>query len=191
LVSVSVIGLTIIGLHNSAYGPIGDARLPAPQGTLMAVIIKGVLSQDLPWGFIFVGAALAVVVQLCGVSGLAWAVGAYLPISTTFPIFIGGVIRWLSDRIRKQPAAEESELSSGMLFSTGLVAGGAISGLLVAVLISMEAGGALARIRDAAASVGAGLNLGIFGAGGEWSALFMFAILCVILLRRSLRKLEI
>jgi putative OPT family oligopeptide transporter len=190
LVSVSVIGLTIIGLHNSAYGPIGEARLPAPQGTLMAVIIKGVLSQDLPWGFIFVGAALALVVQLCGVSGLAWAVGAYLPISTTFPIFIGGAVRWLSDRIRKEPVAEESELSSGMLFSTGLVAGGSISGLLVAVLISME-GGVLARIRDAAASVGAGLDLGIFGEEGAWSALFMFAILCVILLRRSLRKLEI
>src|SRR5207244_10117793 len=92
LASVSVVGLTLIGLHHSQYGPIGEARLPAPQGTLMATVIKGVLSQDLPWGFIFVGAALSLVIQLCGVSGLAWAVGAYLPISATFPIFAGGAM---------------------------------------------------------------------------------------------------
>jgi putative OPT family oligopeptide transporter len=186
LVSVSVIGLTIIGLHHSAMGPIGGANLPAPQGTLMAVIIRGVLSQDLPWGFIFVGAALAVVVQLCGVSGLAWAVGAYLPISTTFPIFIGGAMRWLSDRITKQ--SDDSELSSGMLFSTGLVAGGSIAGLLVAVLISV---GALQGVVGAL-SIGSDWNvLGIFGGAAPWSALFMFALLCVILVRRSMRKLEI
>ncbi|MFP5284140.1 MAG: OPT family oligopeptide transporter, partial [Thermoanaerobaculia bacterium] len=190
LASVAVIALTLIGLHNSEYGPIGGERLPAPQGTLMAVIIRGVLSQDLPWGFIFVGAALAVVIQLCGVSGLAWAVGAYLPISTTFPIFIGGAMRWLSDRMRPAESREEadSEVSSGMLFSTGLVAGGAISGLLVAILLSMEG---LAGFRDAAA-VGANLNLlGIFGEAAPWSALVLFAVLCVILVRRALRRLEI
>jgi putative OPT family oligopeptide transporter len=185
LASVSVIGLTIIGLHNSNYGPIGGERLPAPQGTLMAVIIKGVLSQDLPWGFIFIGAALALVVQLCGVSGLAWAVGAYLPISTTFPIFVGGSMRWLSERIRK--TKEESEVSSGMLFSTGLVAGGSIAGLLVAILISSTA------LQGFMESVGIGrhLNLGIFGEEGTWSALFMFGVLCFLLVRRSLRKLEL
>lgn len=186
LVSVSVIGLTIIGLHNSAMGPIGGANLPAPQGTLMAVIIRGVLSQDLPWGFIFVGAALAVVVQLCGVSGLAWAVGAYLPISTTFPIFVGGAMRWLSDRITKQ--SDDSELSSGMLFSTGLVAGGSIAGLLVAVLISMDA---LQGVVGALNLGGTWNIAGIFGEEGKWSALFMFALLCVMLVRRSMRKLEI
>jgi putative OPT family oligopeptide transporter len=190
LASVAVIALTLIGLHESEYGPIGGERLPAPQGTLMAVIIRGVLSQDLPWGFIFVGAALAVVIQLCGVSGLAWAVGAYLPISTTFPIFIGGAMRWLSDRMRpaESRAEAESEVSSGMLFSTGLVAGGAISGLLVAVLISLEG---LSGFR-AAAGFGEGLNvLGLFGGAAPWSALLMFAILCVLLVRWSLKKLEI
>jgi putative OPT family oligopeptide transporter len=191
LAAASVIALTLHGLHNSAYGPIGSERLPAPQGTLMAVIIKGVLSQDLPWGFIFVGAALAVVVQLCGVSGLAWAVGAYLPISTTFPIFIGGAMRWLSDRIRArkgETAAEtESELSSGMLFSTGLVAGGSISGLLVAILISVDALSGFAK----KAAIGSEWNFGIFGEKGAWSALAMFAVLCFLLVRRSLKKLEI
>ncbi len=192
LASASVIAITLHFLHTSAYGPIGGERLPAPQGTLMAVIIQGVLSQDLPWGFIFVGAALAVVVQLCGVSGLAWAVGAYLPISTTFPIFVGGAMRWISDRLRERKgeklADAESELSSGMLFSTGLVAGGSISGLLVAVLISVDA---LSGFTTTAA-IGRELNLlGIFGEEARWSALVMFALLCFWLVRRSLRKLEI
>jgi hypothetical protein len=157
----------------------------------MAVIIRGVLSQDLPWGFIFVGAALAVVVQLCGVSGLAWAVGAYLPISTTFPIFVGGSMRWLSERLLGEKKGEvESEVSSGMLFSTGLVAGGSIAGLLVAILISVDAPW-LQSIVNAAKSVGEDLNLVVFGEGGVWSALAMFAVLCFLLVRRSLKKLEV
>ena len=186
VVSVTVIGLTLIGLHNSNMGPIGETSLPAPQGTLMATIIKGVLSRDLPWGFIFIGAALALVVQLCGVSGLAWAVGAYLPISTTFPIFVGGTMRLLSDKLRG--TKEESELSSGMLFSTGLVAGGSIAGLLVAILGTWSATEGLFGKLD----LGGEWNvLEIFGEHATYSALFMFAILCVILVRRSLRKLEI
>jgi putative OPT family oligopeptide transporter len=189
VVSVSIIGFTIIGLHHSQYGPIGGERLPAPQGTLMAVIIKGVLSRDLPWAFIFIGAALAMVVQLCGVAGLAWAVGAYLPISTTFPIFIGGAMRWLSDKIRKE--REESEVSSGMLYSTGLVAGGSISGLLVAVMISVDWAWAKSLMAWAG-KLGERLDvLGIFGEHAPWSALFMFAVLAVFLVRKSLRKLEL
>lgn len=189
IASVSVIGVTLIGLHNSEYGPIGEARLPAPQGTLMATVIKGVLSQDLPWGFIFVGAALALVVQLCGVSGLAWAVGAYLPISTTFPIFIGGSMRWLSEKISGKK--EEAEVSSGMLYSTGLVAGGSIAGLLFAGLISLDVP-TVQNVVGTAGKLGSALNiLEIFGEHGTWSALFMFAVLCSFLVRRSLRKLEL
>jgi putative OPT family oligopeptide transporter len=189
VVSVGVIGFTIIGLHESNYGPIGESKLPAPQGTLMATIIKGVLSQDLPWGFIFVGAALALVVQLCGVSGLAWAVGAYLPISTTFPIFVGGGMRWIADKIRG--GQEESELSSGMLYSTGLVAGGSIAGLLTAVLISVDWGW-VQYTTFWGGKFGSGLNFfGIFGEQAPWSALLMFGVLCVFLVRRALRKLEV
>ncbi|MFP5286449.1 MAG: OPT/YSL family transporter, partial [Thermoanaerobaculia bacterium] len=190
--SVLVIGWTILALHNSEMGPIGSENLAAPQGTLMAVIIKGVLSQDLPWGFIFVGAAMALVIQLCGVSGLAWAVGAYLPIATTFPIFIGGAMRWLSDTIRARKgetlAEAESEVSSGMLFSTGLVAGGSIAGLLVAILGSA----AWARGFMGAAAIGEDLNVAeVFGGAARGSALAFFAILCILLVRRSLRKLEL
>jgi putative OPT family oligopeptide transporter len=180
LVSVAVIGFTLMGMHHSAWGPIGSDRLPAPQGTLMATIIQGVLSRDLPWGFIFVGGALAVMVQLCGVSGLAWAVGAYLPISTTFPIFVGGAMRWLSDRIRGK--AEESEVSSGMLFATGLVAGGSIAGLLIVFIVQFSP-----------------VNLAQWGEAFQHAlgdpadtlvALGAFALLCSMLVRRALRRLD-
>jgi len=183
LASVAAVGLTIIFMHHSNMGPIGSEKLPAPQGTLMATIIKGVLSRDLPWGFIFVGAALAVVVQLCGVSGLAWAVGAYLPISTTFPIFIGGCMRWVSDRIRGEK--EESEVSSGMLFSTGLVAGGAIAGLLLAIVGT--------QLPGLMASLGFAREWSVIGLIGEHAPLSgsaAFALLCFVLVKKSLRKLE-
>ena len=179
LVSVSVIGFTLIGMHHSAWGPIGSDRLPAPQGTLMATIIQGVLSRDLPWGFIFVGGALAVMVQLCGVSGLAWAVGAYLPISTTFPIFVGGSMRWLADRIRGH--AEDSEVSSGMLFATGLVAGGSIAGLLIVFIVQFSP--------VALGGFGESLQQALGEPGGTIVATVAFAVLCTLLVRRALRSL--
>jgi putative OPT family oligopeptide transporter len=186
VVATLVIGVTILALHHSNMGPIGGEKLSAPQGTLMATIIKGVLSRDLPWGFIFVGAAMTLVIQLCGVSGLAWAVGAYLPMSTTFPIFIGGAMRWLSDAIRGKK--DESELSSGMLYSTGLVAGGSIAGLTIAILYSGDwSKGFLEKV-----GIGHTWNvLGIFGEHGQWSALFVYALLCFVLVRKSLKKLEL
>jgi uncharacterized oligopeptide transporter (OPT) family protein len=167
-------------MHNSAWGPIGSERLPAPQGTLMATIIQGVLSRDLPWGYIFVGAALAAMVQLCGVSGLAWAVGAYLSIATTFPIFVGGMMRLLADKIRGKP--EESEVSSGMLFATGLVAGGSIAGLAT-VLIVQATGGSLAHF-------GEGLQESLGDPATTLIAIGLFAALCALLVKRALRKLE-
>jgi putative OPT family oligopeptide transporter len=180
LVSVAVIGFTLTLMHNSAWGPIGSERLPAPQGTLMATIIQGVLSRDLPWGYIFVGAALAAMVQLCGVSGLAWAVGAYLSIATTFPIFVGGMMRLLADKIRGKP--EESEVSSGMLFATGLVAGGSIAGLAT-VLIVQATGGSLAHF-------GEGLQESLGDPATTLIAIGLFAALCALLVKRALRKLE-
>jgi len=185
LASVTVIGATLLFMHSSNLGPIGGEKLPAPQGTLMATIIKGVLARDLPWGFIFVGAALAVVVQLCGVSGLAWAVGAYLPISTTLPIFLGGCMRWVSDKVRGEK--EESEVSAGMLFSTGLVAGGAIMGLLLALL------GTWTVTEGLLGGLGFAKEWNVAGLVGEHAPLsgtLAFTLLCVVLVRKSLRKLE-
>lgn len=118
---------------------IGSDKFPAPQGTLMATLIKGMLSFNLDWNFVLVGVFLSTTMELCGVNSLNFAVGAYLPISTTLPIFIGGVIRKLADR--KAGITEEShddELGSGSLFATGLVAGGALAGVVVALLCIPE-----------------------------------------------------
>jgi putative OPT family oligopeptide transporter len=188
LVSVAVIGFTLMFMHNSAWGPIGSERLPAPQGTLMATIIQGVLSRDLPWGFIFVGAALAAMVQLCNVSGLAWAVGAYLPISTTFPIFVGGAMRWLADRIRGK--AEESEVSSGMLFSTGLVAGGSIAGLIIVLLSQIPWGGEEGGFAKLLRGPGEHIQEFLGDPASTLIALGAFAALCAMLVRKSLKQLE-
>ena len=130
--SASVIGLTLLYLHNN-LGGIGSANLAAPQATLMATIIKGLLNQNLPWGLVLIGIFLSIALELCGIRSLSFAVGSYLPIATTAPIFAGGLVRaWVEHRTGQ---AEESELSSGTLFSSGLIAGGSLAGILFAILV--------------------------------------------------------
>jgi uncharacterized oligopeptide transporter (OPT) family protein len=102
----------------------------------MATIIKGLLSQNLPWGLVLVGVFLSVTLELCGIHSLSFAVGAYLPIATTAPIFAGGVVRWWVER--SSGVKEESEIGAGTLFSSGLIAGGSICGILFAVLVGTE-----------------------------------------------------
>jgi OPT family oligopeptide transporter len=117
---------------------IGTDKYPAPQGTLMATLIKGILSFNLDWQFVLVGVFIAITMELCGIKSLSFAVGLYLPLSTTLPIFIGGAIRGLVDMKQKKSgevlSAEEEDLGKGNLFATGLVAGGALAGVLVAIL---------------------------------------------------------
>jgi OPT family oligopeptide transporter len=120
------------GIHHA----IGQPGLNAPQGTLMATLIKGLQSQNLDWQFVMVGVFLAITVELMGVNSLSFAVGAYLPLSTTLPIFAGGCVKGLVDwnAKRKKEKVEDSELGKGSLFATGLVAGGALMGVIVAIL---------------------------------------------------------
>jgi uncharacterized oligopeptide transporter (OPT) family protein len=131
-------------MQQGIYHTIGTEKLPAPQATLMATLIKGIQSQNLDWQFIFVGVFLAIVMELCGIKSLSFAVGAYLPLSTTLPIFIGGAIKGLVDRREKkkniQKTPEEDELGKGSLFATGLVAGGAVAGVIIA-FVSGSSGG--------------------------------------------------
>ena len=108
----------------------------------MATIIKGLLAQKLPWGPVLVGVFLALMAQLAGAHALSWAVGAYLPVSTTAPIWVGGLMKGLADKMRKAP--EEGEIGPGMLYATGLVAGGSLAGIAIALLIGF--GGKLATI---------------------------------------------
>jgi putative OPT family oligopeptide transporter len=136
IASASVIGLTLLYLHNN-LGGIGSQNLAAPQATLMSTIIKGLLNQNLPWGLVLIGVFLSVALELCGVRSLSFAVGSYLPIATTAPIFAGGLARaWVE---RSTGVREESELSAGTLFSSGLIAGGSICGILYAALVGNNA----------------------------------------------------
>jgi len=130
---------------------IGSEKYSAPQGTLMATLIKGLLGQNLDWQFVLVGVFSAITIQLCGVSALSFAVGLYLPLSTTLPIFVGGAIRGLVDRKTGAGGgaahAAEEELGPGNLFATGLVAGGALAGVAVALLsVNDTVGDALKKV---------------------------------------------
>jgi OPT family oligopeptide transporter len=167
---------------------IGTEKFPAPQGTLMATLIKGLLSFNLDWQFVLVGVFLSVTMELCGVKSLSFAVGAYLPLSTTAPIFVGGAIKGVADYVaqRKGEKVEESELGPGNLFATGLVAGGALAGVLVAILSVNEGiSGAIARIAVEEPLVEA------IGAGGyQLLGVFFFAVMGYVLYRISRRPSE-
>ena len=123
---------------NGIEHAIGTNTYPAPQGTLMATLIKGILSFNLDWQFVLVGFFIAVTLELCGVKSLSFAVGLYLPLSTTLPIFLGGAIKGIVEmRNRRKKiilTAEEEDLGKGNLFATGLVAGGALFGVIAAIL---------------------------------------------------------
>jgi OPT family oligopeptide transporter len=149
IVSSIVIGLTVKFLDTPTAAmlrqdptmthAIGSAFYPAPQGTLMATLAKGILSFNLDWQFVLVGVFLSITMELCGIKSLSFAVGAYLPLSTTLPIFIGGAIRgWADKKKDKNLTAEEEELGKGNLFATGLVAGGAVAGVLIAILSGFD-----------------------------------------------------
>lgn len=152
IVSSIVIGITVKFLDKPSAElaqqgithAIGSEKFPAPQATLMATLIKGILSQNLDWQYVFVGIFLAIVMELCGIKALSFAVGAYLPLSTTLPIFIGGAIRGAVEWRQQQSGAttkpEEEELSKGSLFATGLVAGGAVAGVIIAFIAGSSGG---------------------------------------------------
>jgi len=195
IVSSLVIGGTLFLLDRTyreagmEHG-IGGSMLPAPQATLMATIIKGLLAQNLPWAPVLVGVFLAFMAQMAGAHALSWAVGAYLPLSTTFPIFIGGLIKGFVDR--KDKIAEESELSSGMLYSTGLVAGGSLMGVVIAmvaafgdVVMKWENPNILDRL-DLGAKIYKDFKA---GPGGDILCAVVFGILCLLLYRNARKRM--
>jgi putative OPT family oligopeptide transporter len=111
-------------------------KLDSPKAQIMALVVDGILTQKLPWGLILIGAFLAIAIELVGIPSLPVAVGVYLPISTSAAMFMGGVIRWLVDR-RMRPEdrdAADADSGPGVLFSSGLIAGGAIMGVVLAGL---------------------------------------------------------
>jgi len=126
---------------NPVYQQVEKYR--APKATLMSYIIKGILSQQLPWALVLLGVMISVTLELCGVSSLAFAVGLYLPISASSPIFFGGLVRWGVDKYLKRKLRDkdlteeefiaETDKSSGVLLASGYIAGGALAGILIAL----------------------------------------------------------
>ncbi|MFN0151190.1 MAG: OPT family oligopeptide transporter [bacterium] len=119
-------------------------KFDAPKATLMSYIIKGILDRELPWALVLFGVVIALILEMSGIPSLAFAVGVYLPISSSTPIFIGGMIRWLVDRKRRKELAganlseaqlvAEGDKSPGVLMASGYIAGGAIAGIIIAFL---------------------------------------------------------
>jgi OPT family oligopeptide transporter len=170
------------GIHHA----IGTDRYPAPQGTLMATLIKGILSFNLDWQFVLVGVFIAVVMELCGIRSLSFAIGIYLPLSTTLPIFIGGAIRGIAEsrNKRKNNLPEEEDLAKGNLFATGLVAGGALAGVIVAILsVNDKVSAGLEKI-----SAQSGLTQSLGGEGYKWLGVAFFALMGFILYRVAISK---
>jgi putative OPT family oligopeptide transporter len=199
VVSTIVIGLTLQALDASmrfegVQHAIGSERMPAPQATLMATIIKGLLAQDLPWALVLVGMFISVVIELCGIRSLSFAVGAYLPLSTTAPIFVGGMIKALADRMSGAKAGGhgESEVSSGMLYSTGLVAGGSLTGVAIALLSGIATtdldGREISILRYVLNTVGIH-GWERLGGYADLIGIAFFAGLCLLLLRAARQKI--
>lgn len=145
IVSSIVIGKVIIILDTPTAAmvkegirhAIGTEKFPAPQAMLMATLDRGIQSNNLDWQFVMVGVFIAITVELCGIKALAFAIGLYLPLSTTLPIFAGGALKWFVEwrAARQGRKREEDDLGRGSLFATGLIAGGALTGVIVAILM--------------------------------------------------------
>jgi putative OPT family oligopeptide transporter len=117
-------------MDNGADAPKGFS---APQPQLFASIIEGILGGKLEWGLVIIGVLIAIALEFAGVSALPFAVGMYIPLSSTTPIFIGGGLRWMGDRLRGKSASEsETETSPGVLLASGYIAGGTLCGLIIA-----------------------------------------------------------
>jgi putative OPT family oligopeptide transporter len=108
-------------------------KFDAPKTVLMQLIIDGILDRRLPWSLVLIGVLIAVTLELSGVASLPFAVGVYLPLAASTPIFVGGAVRWVIDRYRKSESAEEDS-SPAMLLSSGYIAGGAIAAVLISFM---------------------------------------------------------
>jgi putative oligopeptide transporter, OPT family len=169
---------------NPVYQSVEKYR--APKATLMSYIIKGILSQELPWGLVLLGVMIAVTLELCGISSLAFAVGLYLPISASAPIFVGGLVRWGVDKYLRRRLAEknlteeeiiaETDKSPGVLLASGYIAGGALAGIILAIASVYFAGTVNSFAEWAETS-----NPFFAGPNSDLLALIPFAVLSVLL----------
>lgn len=174
VVSALAIGGVLYLLH-LAWG-YGSTELPAPQATLMKMVVEGVMDGNLPWPLVFAGVAVAVMVEILGIPVLPFAVGLYLPIYLSTPMMVGGLIRLYFDhKSNKKKEVQEQEAERGILYSSGLIAGEGLIGILLAVCAVIPVGdGSLADRFDLAERLGWNL--------GNWGGLIFFVLLALSLI---------
>ncbi len=139
ITSAGAVCLIVMLLHQTVPGGLGGEELPAPQAVLMKLVIDGVLDQNLPWALIFIGVGIGVVASFFKIPVLAFAVGVYLPLSTMGAVFLGGLLRWALTR-NQAPEEAERRREEGVLFGSGLVGGGGLTGVLLAVWVVVRGG---------------------------------------------------
>ena len=177
VVGVVISAITIGGvlyLLNAAWG-YGSSELPAPQATLMKLVVEGIMSGNLPWNLVFVGVAITITAELIQIPSLVFAIGLYLPIHLSLPILVGGLVRWFFERKKnneteEQANAREAKVEAGVLYSSGLIAGEGIVGILLAVLAVIKVGGN---------SLGDIINISRFVSLGNIGGIAFFALLIV------------
>lgn len=171
-------GGVLMLLHKTMV--IGSDKLPAVQATLMSFVVKGVLSSTIPWAFVVLGIMIGITVELLGISSLPFAIGLYLPISLSLPIMIGALVSVLVARGAGSEPRRKEQQEQGVLFASGLVAGDAMVGIVVALLISLIP--AYKIIYDQ------WVEAGWLGAAAREFSLAVFFVLAIILFLTARRK---
>lgn len=139
ITSAGVVCIVVMMLDANVVGGLGGEELPAPQAVLMKLVIDGVLDQSLPWALIIIGVVIGLVAALFRIPVLAFAVGVYLPLSTMGAVFLGGMMRYLLTRNRT-PEEAERRREQGVLFGSGLVGGGGLTGVVLALWVAARGG---------------------------------------------------
>ncbi len=179
----------INGTHRTRPDGSSVTKFDAPKATLMSYIIKGILNHKLPWALVLLGVMIAITLEMSGIPSLAFAVGVYLPLASSSPIFIGGMMRWLVDRwLRKHKFRDhdlshdqlvaEGDKSSGVLLASGYIAGGALAGIVIAIMAGWPS---LAGTNERLAAWATTHNPFFNGPHADALALIPFTVLCALL----------
>lgn len=174
--SALAIGATLY-LLDSAWG-FGSEELAAPQASLMKLIVEGVMDANLPWGLVLIGVFTALAIELIGVPVLPFAIGMYLPIQLNACIMIGGIIRLVMDKLKREEKEKTEITNDGILFCSGMIAGEGLAGIILALLAVFG----LDKVIDISG------KLGLSPAVSSVGSLVLFAVTMLLVLKFSLWK---
>ena len=174
VVSAAAVGF-VLYLLNEAWG-YGSTELPAAQATMMKMLVEGIMNAELPWALIFIGVFIAIVAEILKVPVMPFAVGMYLPFSLSAGIMAGGIVRYIVEKIKGTDAEKKERADRGVLFTSGLIAGEGIMGIVLAVL-------AVAKV-DSVINLSARFNF----TTPQFVSLIVFVLLLVYLFRKCMKK---